>query len=155
MKEPKKILLLVVIVILIASVAYLSYIMQDGSNPLLIFNTRASTNADDLLTDEGPLPTDDPGDAGSDPIVEESPTPTTEADSLAYLSTSPTVSPTVAVNPSISPTETATPSPTLVAEMTPTAIPTAVENLPVAGIGDHLPSVIIGGAALILLAFFL
>lgn len=144
MKEPKKILLLIVAVILIGSVGYLTYLLQDGS--FLTFNTRASTNTDGLLTE-------DPGNAGSDPIVPLSPT-------AGYQSTSPTQSPSVSPAVSISPSPTPTeeePTPTDVVLIVETATPepTVMESLPVAGASDYLPHVIVGGSALILLALFL
>jgi hypothetical protein len=155
MKEPKKIILLVVIIILTLSVAYLTYLMQDSSNPLLIFNTRASTNADDLLTD-------DPGDAGSDPIDEApspsaTPKPTTSIiDELAYLSTSPTPVATGSANTTVTPTTEPTPTelPLLVSD-TASTIPTQVVQLPVAGIGGQISTFIMGGVALIVVALFL
>lgn len=178
MKNPKQILLIVVIVVLLGSLVYLTYLLSSGSTPLGMFNLRASNPQDEVdtfLAENNLAPT-------------ERPAPTNDPSLLAYNSTSPTVTPgtgtgtitptgslTPSVSPSISPsispaatkggvtetltptmTETPTPTPTEFVEITGENMsPTVVTQLPVAGIGDNLSAVLIGGGVLILLAFLL
>lgn len=179
MKKPKQILLIVVIVVLLGSLAYLTYLLSSGSTPLGMFNLRASNPQDEVdtfLQENNLAPTTPPA-------------PTNDPSLLAYNSTSPTVTPgtgtgtitptgsitpSVTVNPSISPsaspdetkggvsatltptmTETPTPTPTEFIEVEVSATPIIVTGLPVAGITDNLNAVLLGGGVLILLAFLL
>jgi hypothetical protein len=172
MKNPKQIVLVVVIVLLLGSLAYLTYLLSNGDSPLGMFNLRASNPQDEVdtfLQENNLAPTQEPA-------------PTNDPSLLAYNSTSPTpavstspmpsgTAPSGTVTPSLSPTiaatkggvtATLTPSPTVTLTLTPTptefiivetsTTPTIVTELPVAGIGDNLNVVLIGGGALILLA---
>ncbi len=116
-----------------ASVGYLTYLIQNGDDPLTLFNLRA---ADEENLEEDPL------------IVQAlsgTPTPT-----VSFTSTSPTATPSASlITPSVSPT------PTVEAVMTITPTPTQITELPVSGITDYLNASILGGVVLILLAFVL
>jgi hypothetical protein len=175
MKNPKQILLVVVIVILFGALVFLTYLMTNGSSSLGMFNLRASNPQDEVdtfLAENNLAPTQEPA-------------PTNDPSLLAYNSTSPTPTPAVSTSPipsgtapSISPTVTVaatkggltatltpTPSPSLTLTSTPTptefivvetsTTPTIVTELPVAGIGNNLNTVLVGAGALILLAFLL
>ncbi len=187
MKNPKQIVLIVVIVLLLGSLAYLTYLLSNGDSPLGMFNLRASNPQDEVDTflqennlapTQQPAPTNDPSLLAYNST---SPTPTTRAGTTGSvtpsISTSPMPSgtaPSGTVTPSVSPTVaatkggitgTVTPSPTIILTLTPTptefivvetsTTPTIVTELPVAGIGDNLNAVLIGGGVLILLALLL
>lgn len=157
MQNNKRIVLLIVIFILTAASLYLVYVIQDGSDPLAIFNTRAADETQST-------------DPGLDNLLAEvagNPTPT-----LPYNSTSPSPTPKNLPGGATSPSTTATPSATTAPVLTekpvtPTAIieyitvtpmkpqPTAVTSLPVAGITDDLPKYLIGGGLLVLVSIFL
>ncbi|HRN70556.1 MAG TPA: hypothetical protein PLS49_05210 [Candidatus Woesebacteria bacterium] len=160
MKEPKKILLVVIIVILAGSLAYLTYLLSNGDSPLGMFNLRASNPQDEVdafLSENNLAPTTPPTVPTEDPTL------------LAYNSTSPTptpevetetvsITPSVSINPSESPTATSTeiPTPTEFIEITGEHIsPTVITELPVAGIGDNIFPIIVGAGAFILLGFLL
>jgi hypothetical protein len=83
MKNVKAVILVVLTVILVAALGYLTYLIQDGSDPLSMFNLRASNEQDE----QDPLLAQN--NLTSDPISP-IPSPTTV---LAYNSTSPTVTP--------------------------------------------------------------
>ena len=151
MRNRKTVLLLIVISILVAASLYLVYIIQDGSDPLAIFNTRA---ADESVSSDPQLDSLLAQSAGS-------PTPT-----IAYNSTSPSPTPTIvsaSTTPTISTTPVASISPSDVpADMSPTPVleyitvtPTPVTSLPVAGIGDQIPKFLLGGGLLVTIALFL
>lgn len=180
MKEPKKILLVVVIVILLGSLAYLTYLLSIGDSPLGMFNLRASNPQDEVdtfLSENNLAPTTPPAAPTQDPTL------------LAYNSTSPTptsgvgqgtITPTTSLTPAVSviPSGSITPSisssegtkggitPTVTPTFTPTptefiqiigenVTPTVVTELPVAGIEDSILPIIIGAGAFILLGLFL
>ena len=147
MSRSKIIILVIILVVLTASLGYLTDLVQKGDDPLTLLNLRAANEEEDL----------------TDPLLaqDESPTPT-----LSFTSTSPTASPsasliapsvtiTTAVSPRPSASPTASPSPTVEAVMTITPTPTQIAELPVSGITDYLDVSILGGVALILLAFVL
>ncbi len=181
MKNPKQIVLIVVIVLLLGSLAYLTYLLSNGDSPLGMFNLRASNPQDEVDTflqennlapTQPPAPTNDPSLLAYNST---SPTPTTRAGTTGNITPSisisplpsgtapsgtvtPTVSPTVAatkggITPTLTPTFTPTPTEFIVVETSTT--PTIVTELPVAGIGDNVNAVLIGGGVLILLAFLL
>lgn len=147
MSRSKIIILVIILVVLTASLGYLTDLVQKGDDPLTLLNLRAANEEEDL----------------TDPLLAqgESPTPT-----VSFTSTSPTASPSaslitpsvtittsVSPRPSVSPT--ASPTPTVEAVMTITPTPTQIVELPVSGITDYLDVSILGGVALILLAFVL
>lgn len=167
MKNRKSVLLLLIIFILTAASLYLVYIIQDGSSPLALFNTRAADEAalDDELNNllakvdgsptipyksTSPSPTLPPGGATSPQI-----TTTPSGTLLTPTTTSPTITKTPGVSVTSSPTGnvvyvTATPTQT-VSYVTPTPITT----LPVAGFADELPKYVLGGGLLVILGMFL
>ncbi len=179
MKNPKQIVLMIVIVLLLGSLAYLTYLLSNGDSPLGMFNLRASNPQDEVdtfLQENNLAPTNQPAPTNDPSLLaynSTSPTPTTGSVTPG-VSTSPMPSgtaPSGSVTPSLSPTiaatkggvtATLTPSPTVTLTLTPTptefiivetsTTPTIVTELPVAGIGDNLNVVLIGGGALILLA---
>lgn len=178
MKNPKQILLIVVIVVLLGSLTYLTYLLSSGTTPLGMFNLRASNPQDEVDTflQENNLaptqevaPTSDPGllayNSTSPTVTPGTGTGTvTPTGSLTpAVSLSPTISPSTSpaatkggVTATLTPTmtETPTPTPTEFIEITGENMsPTVVTELPVAGIGDNLNAVLIGGGVLILLAF--
>ena len=147
MSRSKIIILVIILVVLTASLGYLTDLVQKGDDPLTLLNLRAANEEEDL----------------TDPLLAqgESPTPT-----VSFTSTSPTASPSASLitpsvtittsispRPSVSPT--ASPTPTVEAVMTITPTPTQIVELPVSGITDYLDVSILGGVALILLAFVL
>ena len=147
MSRSKITILVIILVVLTASLGYLTDLVQKGDDPLTLLNLRAANEEEDL----------------TDPLLAqgESPTPT-----VSFTSTSPTASPSaslitpsvtittsVSPRPSVSPT--ASPTPTVEAVMTITPTPTQIVELPVSGITDYLDVSILGGVALILLAFVL
>ena len=77
----------------------------------------------------------------------------TAAPSASLITPSVTITTSVSPRPSVSPT--ASPTPTVEAVMTITPTPTQIVELPVSGITDYLDVSILGGVALILLAFVL
>ena len=148
--DAKSAILIIVIVVLISAGGYLVYLIQDGSNPLVLLNSQASEDDPffDPPADEDPLL----AQAGASP----SPSPT-----ITYQSTSPTVTPTTGVGMSPTPTidslMSTTPAPTELPETggtVVTATPTPVTNLPVAGVFDFVP-VLAGGVLLVVVALFL
>jgi len=140
MRDAKSIILVIVILVLIGSAGVLTYMISNGQDPLVLFNTRASSE-----------------DEFADPdLSAESATPT-----IGYTSTSPTLSPTGGLNPTMTPqvTPSKTPTPTM-AELPETGggatvTPTPVVALPVAGPSDFINPAVISGALLVLLAFML
>ena len=147
MSRSKIVILVIILVVLTAALGYLTDLVQKGDDPLTLLNLRAANEEEDL----------------TDPLLAqgESPTPT-----VSFTSTSPTASPSaslitpsvtittsVSPRPSVSPT--ASPTPTVEAVMTITPTPTQIVELPVSGITDYLDVSILGGVALILLAFVL
>lgn len=146
--DAKSAILIIVIVVLVAAGGYLVYLIQDGSNPLVLLNSQASE--DDPLLDD-PLD-EDPllAQAGSSPSPSPSPT-------IPYQSTSPTVTPTgaaVSATPTIDLLMSPTAGPTELPETGVTATPTPVTNLPVAGVFDYVPAVA-GGILLVVVAMLL
>ena len=144
MSRSKIAILVIVFLVLVSSVGYLTYLIQNGDDPLTLFDLRAAQE-DDI---EDPLLAQD---------VSGTPTPT-----VSFTSTSPTISaggtsiaPSVSITTTISPSPTSTPTPTVEALMTITPTPTQITELPVSGITDYLDATILGGAVLILLAFVL
>ena len=147
MSRSKITILVIMLVVLTAALGYLTDLVQKGDDPLTLFNLRAANEEEDL----------------TDPLLAqgESPTPT-----VSFTSTSPTASPsaslitpsvtiTTSVSPRPSASPTASPTPTVEAVMTITPTPTQIVELPVSGITDYLDVSILGGVALILLAFVL
>lgn len=166
--DAKSAILIVVIAVLIGAAAYLTYLIQDGSNPLVILFSQASE--EDGFVDDGEFLALAPRDAAGGP------TPT-----IAYSSTSPTpagsgigdtfppqatLAPTAAAGsaaqptPSPTPTKTPTPSPTP-AQLPITGggnddpTPTPIQQLPVAGVEDYVKPAVFGGVILILGALLL
>lgn len=148
----KRALLLLLVLVLSALSLYLVYIIQDGSSPLALFNTRADEGEaldpelEALLAQAGESPTP------TIPYNSTSPSPTT---SISPGATSPTIAITVPATLTSTPTPvieyiTATPFP-----MNNDPIPTAVTSLPVAGFADEIPKYLIGGGLLVLVAMFL
>jgi len=152
MRDVKSIVLVIVIVVLIGSAGVLTYMISNGQDPLVLFNTRASS--EDEFADPNLLA--NAGDASNDPIPDEaSPTPT-----ISFTSTSPTLAPSGSVNPTMTPRVTPSPIPVEEAELPETGggttvTPTPIEALPVAGPSDFINPAIISGAILILLAMIL
>lgn len=147
--DAKSVILIVVIVVLIAAGGYLVFLIQDGSNPLVLLNSQASE--DDPLLD---VPEDE------DPLLAQAGSSPTPSPTIPFRSTSPTVTPTGAAL-SATPTIDLLASPTVLPTELPetgggvvTATPTPVQNLPVAGVFDYLPAVA-GGALLIIVAMLL
>jgi len=143
MNRSKIAVIVVILLVLVASVGYLTYLIQNGDDPLTLFNLRAANEEEELV----------------DPLLAQagSPTPT-----VSFISSSPTampsaslITPSVSISATVSPTLTSTPTPTVEAVMTITPTPTQIIVLPVSGITDYLDISILGGAALILLAFVL
>lgn len=143
MRDMKSVVLVIVLILLISVVGFLTYMISNGQDPLVLFNSRATDNNEgvdsDLLANAG--------DGSNDSIPDElSPTPTT-----SFTSTSPTITP---IN-----TTTLQPSITLLPETgggtTSTPTPTPTEELLVAGISDYINPLIISGGILILLAMLL
>ncbi len=146
--DAKSAILIIVVVVLIAAGGYLVFLIQDGSSPLVLFDSQASE--DDPLLDEDPLL----AQAGSSPSPSPSPT-------IPYQSTSPTVTPTTSAAVSATPTIDLLMSPTAGPTELPetggivvTATPTPVTNLPVAGVFDYVPAVA-GGILLVVVAMLL
>jgi len=149
LKDPKTIIPLFIIIILIGVAGYFTYLISNGEDPLVLISSRASSGGiDNNLTSD---PVDDPA----------SPTP-----SVTFTST--TLTPKVSVTPNISealsptaiPISTPSASITVIVTQIPTvspvvSSPTPITQLPVAGINDFLTPVVIGSGALILLALFL
>ncbi len=172
MKNRKTTLLLAIILILTAASLYLVYIIQDGSSPLAIFNTRASeedTTLDEELNnllaqvDNSPTPTVPYKSTSPSPTVTNGPGgPTSPSTTLSPI---PSVSITAAVSPTakVSVTVPASPTPSgniIYVTATPMPIdsyisPTPITTLPVAGIADHLPAFILSGGLLVAIALFL
>jgi len=152
MRDVKSIVLVIIIVVLIGSAGVLAYMISNGQDPLVLFNTRASSEDEfadpDLLANAG--------DVSNDPIPDEnSPTPT-----ISFMSTSPTLAPSGRVNPTMTPRVTPSSSPIEEAELPETGggttmTPTPVVALPVAGPSDFINPAIISGGLLVLLAMIL
>lgn len=164
MKTVKMVLLIFIIVILLAVAGYLTYVISNGSDPLVLLSSFAQTGTEDDPLDETLL-------ADADTLT---PSPT-----VGFTSTSPSpdvsgtasVSPSPSVSPGFdalsgttpSPTETLTPTPTETLTPTPSVLPetggystpTPEVTLPVAGVGDYLHPMILGGGILVLLALLL
>lgn len=143
MNRSKIAILVIIVLVLTASVGYLTYLIQNGSDPLTLFNLRAASEEDDL----------------ADPLLAQAGTPTP---TVSFISSSPTatpsaslITPSVSITTTISPSPTSSPTPTVEAVMTITPTPTQIVTLPVSGITDYLDMSILGGVALILLAFVL
>ena len=151
MNRSKIAILVIILIVLVGSLGYLTYLVQNGDDPLTLFNLRAKNEEDDL----------------TDPLLAQGETPTP---TVSFTSTSPTISagatsitPSVSITGSLSPSPassptispTASPTPTVEAVMTITPTPTQIVQLPVSGITDYLNMSILGGVALILLAFLL
>jgi len=143
MRDAKSIILVIVILVLIGSAGVLTYMISNGQDPLVLFNTRASS--EDEFADPDLL------------AAAASPTPT-----ISFKSTSPTPSPSGGLNPTMTPqvTPSQTPTPTEEAKLPETGggltvTPTPVEALPVAGPSDFINPAVISGALLVLLAFML
>lgn len=128
----KTILLLGIIGILLGGAIFMTYIITTGSDPLVIFNSKASEDNDgNLLADNGL----------------KSPTPTFKSTSPAVKR--PTLTPTQkAISLTVSPTLNA--SPTITRITTPT--PTPLTELPVAGGETHIVRFILGGGLLVFLS---
>jgi len=162
--DTKSLILIVFVVLLLAGAGYLTYLIQDGSNPLGIFMSQASEEDGfiedpEFLAQAGPTPT----------IAYSSTSPTLTPSSLT---TTPNVSPTPLLSgapstvpsPSISSVQTL--SPTLIPSVTsslvttmpseiPTALPTTPTELPVAGVGDFLQPVALSGVLLVIISLIL
>jgi len=110
MKDSKSTILIIVILILIGAAGYLVFIIQDGSNPLVLLNSQASE--------------------GEDPLLAANPTPTP---TITFQSTSPT--PTTTIIPSPTGVKT-TPTPPI--DKLPEATPSPIQQLPVAGLSDWM-----------------
>ena len=137
MSRSKIIIMVVILIILVSSLGYLTYLVQNGDDPLTLFNLRAANEDEELedLLAQG----------------DTTPTPT-----VAFTSNNPQASESagsISVSPTL--TSTPTPTPTIEAVMTVTPTPTLIKQLPVSGITDNLNTTVIGGFALILLALFL
>ncbi|MCR4285966.1 MAG: hypothetical protein NUW00_03685 [Candidatus Kaiserbacteria bacterium] len=152
--DGKTITLIIVIVVLVGAAGYLTYLISNNQNPLVLLNSRASEGETDPLLAQG---------AGT-------PTPT-----VSFTSTSPTPTPAVGANTTPQPSGTVTPStslsPTIIKTSTTpspstlpstgggaiyvTATPSPVGSLPVAGFGDFLRPAVIGGGILIIAALLL
>lgn len=145
MRDIKSVVLVIVLILLISVVGFLAYMISNGQDPLVLFNSRAVDNNEgvdsDLLANAG--------DGSNDSIPDElSPTPTT-----SFTSTSPTITPinTTTLQPSI----TSLPETGGGTTSTPTPTPTPTEELLVAGISDYINPLIMSGGILILLAMLL
>src|SRR3989344_6562376 len=132
MSRSKIIIMVVILLILVSSLGYLTYLVQNGNDPLTLFNLRAANEDEELedLLAQG----------------DTTPTPT-----VAFISNNPEATES-AGSISVSPTLTSTPTPTIEAVMTVTPTPTLIKQLPVSGITDNLNTTVIGALALILLA---
>ncbi len=150
--DTKSAILIVFVILLLAGAGYLTILIQDGSNPLGIFLSQASEE-DEFIEDP-------------DFLAQAGPTPT-----IAYNSTSPTVTPNMSITPLISTSPTSSlpqsPTPTLILPtitagfattiptQIPTMAPTVPTELPVAGFGDFLQPVALGGALLVIISLIL
>lgn len=165
MKEPKKILGLILIIVLLGSLGVMTYMLANGTS-IMGFSLRASNSADEVdpfLADLNVEPTSPAG------VAEEEPAPTVASDPeagasslLAYNSTSPTPTLVATVSASLTPLPTITllpsetPTPTEFIEVVAENLtPTIITELPQTGITDHLDTILIGGGILILIAFIL
>jgi len=170
MKDPKKVVMLVFVLILLAAVGGMTYMMVNGDDPLSMFNLRASNPEDELdpfLADlrtapATPTPEEEaitPTVAVQDETVVETADQGAEDQSLlAYNSTSPTPTPIVSgpVSPTVSLTTTLTPTPTEFIKITgENMTPTVITELPQSGIAGNILTYLVGGGALILVAFLL
>jgi len=151
MRDVKSVILVVVIILLIAAAGGLTYMISNGQDPLVFFNTKATESDDNI----DPNLLADAGDATNDPIPDEpTPTPT-----IRFTSTSPTPTISGSLNPTMTPTGLPSPTPKITSlpetggATTPT--PTQAEKLPVAGVSDYINPAIISGGLLILLAMML
>lgn len=184
MKNSKQIIIIALSAILLGAIIFLTYTFTSG-NSVGLFNLRASNPQDEVdtfLADNNLAPTSlPPADGDTDESLlaynSTSPSPTPPATDAVSGSPTPTpfeanqgvdegLSPTptggttkggLELTPTITPTMslTPTPSPTEFIEITGEMSPTVVTELPVAGIADNLGPVLLGGGALILLAFLL
>lgn len=148
--DTKSAILIIIIVVLVGAAGYLTFLLSDGTNPLILFTSQASD--EDLLVDDPLLDDEDPLLAQT----EEGPTP---SPTISYMSTSPTPTPTTGLtvlSPSPSPLISEDPEPSELPETGGllTATPTPVTELPTAGITDYLPAVF-GGVLLIFVAMLL
>jgi hypothetical protein len=152
MKDPKSIILIIVILILVGAAGYLVFLIQDGSSPLVLLNSQASEGVDEdplLSANQTPTPTIT--------FQSTSPTPTGGTSGAAGV----TVTVTVAVSPS--PTiALSSPTPTIKelpetggGAIIVTATPSPIQQLPVAGFSDWIGYMTVGGGALIVLALLL
>ncbi|PIQ73528.1 hypothetical protein COV58_02050 [Candidatus Roizmanbacteria bacterium CG11_big_fil_rev_8_21_14_0_20_36_8] len=149
LKDPKTIIPLFIIIILIGAAVYFTYLISNGDDPLVLISSRASNGGSD-------------NDLTSDPV-----------DDLAYLTptvlyTNTTLTPKASITPNVSealnptttPISTPTISITVIITQIPTELPivaslTPITQLPVAGINDFLIPIVIGSGALIIFALFL
>ncbi|CAN5147463.1 hypothetical protein BH09PAT2_BH09PAT2_06180 [soil metagenome] len=182
MKNKKSILLLILIFILAGGALYITFLIQNGGDPLAVLNSRASgeqptldEELDTLLsqvdgtvtptvgynsTSPSPSPTNIPGGATSPNLTA---TPSAALTPTVMLTS--TLSPTIKLTVSPSPLLTMTPTPTYIQYVTATPLPTltvvsepmptAVTSLPVAGLADQIPKFLIGGGVLVLVSMFL
>ena len=147
MSRSKITILVIILVVLTASLGYLTDLVQKGDDPLTLLNLRAANEEEDLtdpLLAQGETPT---------PTVSFTSTSPTASPSASLITPSVTITTSISPRPSVSPT--ASPTPTVEAVMTITPTPTQIVELPVSGITDYLDVSILGGVALILLAFVL
>ncbi len=153
MKNKKSILLLLVITFLMGASLYLVSIIQDGSSPLAIFNTRASGENEALDVLLGQL------EGNTTPTIPyKSTSPTLIPTNPPGGSTSPEATLTATIVPTLPITPTTKPQVTIAPTVTPIVeyvTPTPITSLPVAGFEDHIQSYLLGGGLLILVAMLL
>lgn len=166
--DTKSAILIIIIVVLVGAAGYLTYLISNDENPLILLNSRASEDGiddssgrSDFLAQAGVTPTPTVSFTSTSPtpvggLLFGSPTPSLSASPSpsTTLSTSPT--------PTINNTVTNTPTPSSLPEsgvggnvVYVTATPTPVKNLPVAGVGDYIPHFIGGGLVLVVAALLL
>jgi len=119
MGDVKSVILVLVIILLIGAAAFLTYMISNGGDPLVLFNTRATSQdemSEDFLADSG-----DPANG----IISDEPSPIP-----TYASTSPASTPSASVSPVNNDDSTATVTP--ISEVL-VATPTPQAQLPTAG----------------------
>ncbi|MBP9691636.1 hypothetical protein KBD81_06175 [Candidatus Woesebacteria bacterium] len=151
--DGKTIFLIIIIVVLVGAAGYLTYLISNNENPLVLLNSRASEAEADPLLAQAATPTPTVS------FTSTSPTPTKAVGANTTPGVTGTVTPTRAAG-SLSPTSMTTPTPSTLpatggGAVYVTATPSPIGSLPVAGFGDFLKPAAIGGGILIIAALLL
>jgi len=153
MGNVRSIVLIIIILILIGTAGFLTYLIANGQDPLVLFNSNAAEDSFDLNQTEQDLLAS-AGDLSTTPTPPEF---TSTSPSPSASTTPRTDSP----NATLTATITTTIEPTILPDtgggnvVYVTATPTPVSKLPVAGVGDFLYPAILGGLFLLSLAFLI